>query len=314
MARGAPLIVGAALLWGTIGVLSTGLFRAGVSPWEVAFWRAALSAGALLPALALRRPAALRLASLRDLALLSAFGVVGVGVFYISFQLATFLTSVAVAVVLLYTAPLFVLLGARLLLGEALTPAKGVMAVLVVLGVAATSLGAAGAEVRLTAAGVGWGLVSALSYSAYYLFGRRYLPRFGVARTLVYSLASGAVVLGVTSTLAGHPPRVDFSATSWLLLLALSLGTTLLANSLYYRGLERTDAGTAAVIASVEPVVAALLAWAAFGQRLTAVGWLGVVLVVGGVAAGAGLGRARRLHPQPGSGGPRTHTASNGEP
>lgn len=300
MKGGAPSILAAALLWGSIGVLSTGLFRAGVSPWEVAFWRAALSTALLLPVLALRRPDALRVGSILDLGLLSGYGVVGVGVFYVSFQLATFLTSVAVAVVLLYTAPVFVLVGARLLLGERLTGSKAVMAALVVLGVTATSLGAAGAEVRLTAAGVAWGVVAALSYSAYYLFGRRYLPRFGVARTLLYSLATGAVVLGVASTWAGHPPRLDFPPRAWALLLALSLGTTLVANALYYRGLQRTDAGTASVIASIEPVVAALLAWVSFGQRLTPLGWVGVALVVMGVAAGSGWGRARRLHPADG--------------
>lgn len=283
---GVAAVLAAAVLWGSIGVLSVGLFRIGVGPWEVAFWRAALSAAALALHLALFRRPALRLASRRDAALLGGFGVVGVGLFYVSFQLANYLTSVAVAVVLLYTAPVFVMVGARLLLGEALTGRKLLVALAVVLGVGATSLGAAGAEVRLSAAGVAWGVVAALSYSAYYLFGRRYLPRFGVMRTLVYSLLSGTAVLGIAAWAVGEPPRLALPAASWPLLLALSLGTTLLANSLYYWGLSRVEAGRAAVVAAVEPVVAALLALAVFDQRLTTIGWVGVGVVFGGIVLG----------------------------
>lgn len=285
---GVAAVLAAAILWGTIGVLSFALYRLGVGPWEVAFWRAALSAAGLLLHLALFRPAALRVPGVRDAAILSAFGAVGVGLFYVSFQLANYLTSVAVAVVLLYTAPVFVTLGAALFLGEPLTRRKLLVALAVVVGVGATSLGAAGAEVRLTVAGVVWGIVAALSYSAYYLFGRRYLPRYGVVRTLAYSLVAGTVVVAAAAWGVGEAPRLaSLPRAAWPLLLLLSFGTTLLANSLYYWGLSRLEAGRAAVVATVEPVVAALLALVVLDQRLTLVGWMGVAVVVAGVAAGA---------------------------
>lgn len=294
-------VLGAALLWGCIGVLSVALFRLGLSPWEVAFWRAALATLALLLWVLVARRDVLHPGSTADLLRLAGFGVVGVGLFYISFQLATFLTSVAVAVVLLYTAPVFVLLGARVWLGEALSAPKLAMAAVVVAGVAATSLGAADARVRLTLPGVAWGVAAALSYSAYYLFGRRYLPRYGVPRTLLYSLAVGTLVLAGGAARAGYPPRLDLPLAAWPLLLALALGATLLANALYYWGLARMEAGRAAVLASGEPVVAALLALALFGQRLSPVGWVGVGLVVLGVGAAPWLGRkrARPLRPAP---------------
>lgn len=290
MTRGAAGVLAAAVLWGAIGVMSRGLFQAGMSPWQVAFWRAALSALILGVYLLLFRPSALRWTGARDAGLLAAFGVVGVGLFYASFQLATYHTSIAVAVVLLYTAPVWVMIGARALLGESLGPEKVLSGVLVVAGVAATAMGAAGAQVRLTATGVGWGLVAALAYSSYYLFGRRYLPRFGVLRTLAWSLAAGTLVLGPAATLAGYPPLPLPPRATWPLLLGLSLGTTLLANALYYWGLRRMEAGRAALLASVEPVVAALLGRAVFGEQLTPLGWAGVAVVVAGIA---GLPRLR---------------------
>lgn len=294
-ALGAAAVLAAAVLWGAIGVLSVGLFALGVSPWEVAFWRAALSAALMTGGAALLRPRLLRVPSARDALRLGGFGVVGVGVFYVAYQLALALTSVAVAVVLLYTAPVWVMLGARLWLGERLGARKLVMAALVVLGVWAVALGAAGAEVRLSVAGVAWGIAAALAYATYYLFGKRFVPRYGVPRTLLYSLLAGTLVLGPAAALAGHPPHLRLGAGAWALLLALALGTTLLANALYYWGLHRIEAGRAAILASIEPVIASLLALALFGQRLTALGWLGVALVVAGVAAVPT--RATREHP-----------------
>jgi drug/metabolite transporter, DME family len=281
---GAVAVLAAAVLWGSIGVLSVGLFRLGLSPWEVAFWRAALSAAVLGGGVLLARPSLLRLERTSDALLLGAFGVVGVGLFYVSYQLALALTSVAVAVVLLYTAPVWVVLGAALLLGERLGGRKLLMLGVVVVGVWATALGAVNAEVRVTVVGVGWGLLAALSYASYYLFGKRYLPRFGVVRMLLFSLLAGTLVLAVAAAAAGHPPRLDMPAGAWPLLAALAFGTTLLANGLYYWGLSRIEAGRAAILASVEPVTAALLALTIFGEALSPLGWIGVVIVTLGVA------------------------------
>jgi drug/metabolite transporter, DME family len=282
---GAAAVLAAAALWGSIGVLSVGLFRLGVVPWEVAFWRAALASGLLAAGAACFDRGLLRVPAGRDLLLLGGYGMVSVGLFYASYQLAIALTSVAVAVVLLYTAPVWVLLGARLLLGEPLDGRKLLIMAVVIAGVWATAMGAVGVEIRVTAAGVGWGLIAAISYASYYLFGKRYLPRFGVARVLLFSLLAGTLVLAFASPLAGHPPRLGLGAPAWFLLLALALGTTLLANGLYYWGLGLIEAGRAAVLTTIEPVIAALLALALFQERLSPLGWFGIALVVAGVAA-----------------------------
>jgi DME family drug/metabolite transporter len=292
-------IIAAAALWGCIGVVSVALFRLGVGPWEIAFFRAAFATIALGAWLALFRRDVLRPPPLRDLALLGGFGVASVGVFFVSFQLATQLTSVAVAVVLLYTAPLWVMVAARVFLREPLGPAQLACGALVICGVWATALGAQDAAVRVSWAGVGFGLASALAYSTYYLFGRRFVPVFGVPRTLLYSLCSGTCAIWLGARVAGAPLRFDHPGTAWLLLAVLALVTTLLANAVYYAGLRHLPAGRAAVIASVEPVVAALLAFAIFDQGLTGVGWAGVLVVTAGVAALPWAERFGRRPPAP---------------
>jgi DME family drug/metabolite transporter len=64
------------------------------------------------------------------------------------------------------------------------------------------------------------------------------------------------------------------------------IGPVLGANFLFFAGVRRIDAAPTAVAATIEPVVATLLALLLFGQQLTPLGWVGLLLVVGGVAAG----------------------------
>jgi drug/metabolite transporter (DMT)-like permease len=60
----------------------------------------------------------------------------------------------------------------------------------------------------------------------------------------------------------------------------------LAANFLFFAAVKRIDAAPTAVAATIEPVVGTLLALALFNQQLTALGWIGLLMVVGGVAFG----------------------------
>ena len=73
---------------------------------------------------------------------------------------------------------------------------------------------------------------------------------------------------------------------AWTYVVLLSLGSVLAANFLFFAGVRRIDAAPTAVAATIEPVVGTLLALLLFDQRLSPLGWLGLAMVVGGVAAG----------------------------
>jgi len=72
---------------------------------------------------------------------------------------------------------------------------------------------------------------------------------------------------------------------AWSYSLAQAIGPVVGANFLFFAGVRRIDAAPTAVAATVEPVVGTLLALILFGQQLTVWGWLGLLLVVGGVAS-----------------------------
>jgi DME family drug/metabolite transporter len=86
--------------------------------------------------------------------------------------------------------------------------------------------------------------------------------------------------------LAGHAPAPPPGASAWLYIAALTIATVLLANFAFFAAVRRIEAAPTAVAATIEPVMGALLALILFSQRLTPLGWVGLGLVVGGVAAG----------------------------
>src|SRR2546426_2900220 len=104
--------------------------------------------------------------------------------------------------------------------------------------------------------------------------------------TGVQTCALPIFILGIVLPLAGHPPAPPPSAAAWRGVAGLTAGAVLAANFLFFAAVQRIEAAPAAVAATIEPVVGTLLALLLFNQRLSGLGWLGLALVVGGVAVG----------------------------
>ncbi len=274
------------MLWALLGVFSQRLLSAGVPATEVAFWRATLATPLFVAHAARSRSLRVRP---RDLPGLAGFALVGVTLFYASLNLAIDAGGVSLAFVLLYTAPAFVALLAAALLGEPLTKGKGTLVALSVAGVAMVSAGG-GAGVTPTPAAVAWGLTAGLSYSSYYLFGKWVLRRYAPATVFAYVMPVGAV---------GLLPLVRFEALgagggAWLDLVLMAVLSTYLAYFVYYSGLRTVEASRAVLVATLEPLLAAVLAAVLFGERLGALGVVGgaLVLVAATLASLGGSPRA----------------------
>src|SRR5256885_660536 len=128
--------------------------------------------------------------------------------------------------------------------------------------------------------GVGGGFLVALFEVAYQFA----IAGVGVAgaAALLYTAPVLVAVLRPPGPAPGRPPR----ARAWGGGAGLTAGSVLAANLLFSAAVKRIGAAPAAVAATIEPVVGTLLALAMFNQRLSALGSLGLCMVVGGVAAG----------------------------
>lgn len=280
--------MGAGAVWGTTGPLSTALYAEGAALTGIGFWR--ILVGTLLLALwGLTRPGFFAL-DRRGLLLVGGLGGSLVALFEVAYQFGIAGAGVAGAAALLYLAPVVIALIAKPILGERLGVQRLVLAVVVMVGAWLTVRGGhpglGGVPIASLVAGVSGGLLAAASYAGTTVLARWAVPRYGTLRVLFWEIAGGSLILAVLLPIAGQTPALPPTAAGWLFVLALVAGPVLGANFLFFAAVKRIDAAPTAVAATVEPVVGALLALMLFNQRIELLGWIGLALVVGGVAAG----------------------------
>jgi drug/metabolite transporter (DMT)-like permease len=274
--KGYGLIIVAAALWGMIGPLAKWAFQEGIAPMEVAFWRAVLAWGMFgLHAILERRCTIQR----RDYATVLIFAVLGVSLFYGSYQWAVQKGGAALAAVLLYTAPAWVAVMSRIFFKEEMSPAKMAALLLTVGGVTGVSWGAGGSAASMHASlpAVLWGLTAGFCYSLYFIFGKYFSGRYSSPNLFLYILPVGAL---------GLLPWVDFapkSLSAWIALICLALFCTYGAYYVYYIGLKYLEATRAAIVATIEPVIAAMVAYLWWQESFTLIGYVGSSLVLGAV-------------------------------
>jgi len=283
----------AACLWASSGIFAVHLFRLGTPPESVALLRPLVGVGFLAVGFALTRPSALR-ATRTELIVLGLGGGTAVGVFQIAYQLSTDAVGVPTTVALLYLAPAVVVAASGPLLGEWPTGRRVALVMLTLVGVWLTVLGAEDVPATFGTSGVAWGVLAAVAYATYTLFGRFATPRYGSAKTVLYSTAGACVVLAVLLPLSPAPLTLPSGAAAWGLLIAFGALTIAAAQLLFFDALGRVEASGASIATAAEPAVAAVLATVLLSQGLEPSGWLGIALVVAGVVGVGITARASR--------------------
>jgi DME family drug/metabolite transporter len=278
------LAVGAAAsIWGTLGYFAKILYAEGVSFEALVTVRASVGWAAMLLFMLLARGVGNLRVAWRNFLFLVPLGLIGIGVFYLLYFFTVRESTVGTAAILLYSSPAFVSLLAWVFLRETL----GVLRVLALaLTFGGIFLVVGGYDPEALEVGplvLATGLLSGLTYGLYSIFGKPVARHLDPAVILSYALGFGAVLL-VLFALPTLDTLVDLTLGSYALLLMLAVVHTSLAFGLYTVGLKRLDAGQAAIVATVEPVVAGAIGVALLGETLTAPKVLGALLVLAGAA------------------------------
>jgi DME family drug/metabolite transporter len=281
----------AASLWGSSGIFAVQLFRLGVPPESLALLRPAAGVLFVLAYLLVTSPATVRIDA-RGVVVLAGVGGAAVGVFQLAYQLSTDAVGVPTTVALLYLAPAVVAAASGPVLGEWPSLTRVGLVVVTVTGVWLSVLGAEDVLPTFGTTGLAWGVLAGISYGGYTLLGRFATPRYGAARTLLYSTLGACVLLAVAVPTTSGALVLPRNVTAWSLLLVFALLTITVAQFLFFDALGRIEASRAAIGTSIEPIVAAILATLLLAQGLSPIGWVGIALVVAGVA-GAGASRDR---------------------
>ncbi|MFI5611945.1 EamA family transporter [Amycolatopsis sp. NPDC051903] len=284
-ARGTGLSLASWVLFGCSGPLAKAVMAAGWSPGEVTAVRIALAAGLLLPVVAVLRPGALRFRR-RELPLVFGYGLLGVAGVQLFFFVAVARIPVGVAMVLVNLAPALVALWVRVVRRTRLPALVWAGLALALLGLALVAEFWHGA--RLDPVGVAAGLASAACSAGYFLLGEHGARRHDSFGLTAAGLAIGAVVLAVVSPPWSAGPLTSTAALGglripvWLLVVVLAAFATAVPYLAGLRALRDLSSSRASVLALVEPLVAAVLAWVLLGQALGPVQLAGVVLLLAG--------------------------------
>jgi drug/metabolite transporter (DMT)-like permease len=279
-AAGLLAVVAATSLWATLGVVGKALYAGGAQALVVVAWRAILAGAALLAVLAVRAPALLRIPA-GETPFFALYGFVAAAN-YACYFLALRHTTVAVAIVLLYTYPAFTSIAARVLYGEALDAAKVVALVLTFAGVVLVARGQDPRALQIDSAGIAFGLGAGITMAAYGLLGERATRIHSPWVTALYAFAFAAGWL----TLAQGPrlaSALAYTPVMWAGLLYMALGPTLLSYSLFLWAIQRIEVSRASLWTTLEPPVAALLAFAFLGETVDAAQGAGCALILTGI-------------------------------
>ena len=273
----------AASIWGTLGLFAKILYAEGVSFEALVAVRASLGWTAMLLFVLLRRGAGSLRVARRDLLFLFPLGILGIGAFYWLYFFTVRESTVGTAAILLYSSPAFVALLAWIFLKETLGLLRLLALTLTFGGIFLVVGGYDPGTLEVSPLVLTAGLLSGLTYGLYSIFGKPMAGHLEPAVILSYALGFGSLLL-VLAALPTFYTLVGLSSRSYALLFMLAVVHTALAFGLYTVGLKRLDAGQAAIVATVEPVVAGAIGVVLLGEKLTALKVIGALLVLAGAA------------------------------
>lgn len=268
----------AGITWGMIGLFNRYLLAGGFTPATIVLTRN-FGGFLMMTVLFFLMDRSIFRIKLRHIPYFLGTGVVSVVLFTLMYFSCQEQCSLAVAAILLYTAPAFVMLMSAVLFRESITRKKLLALVIAFAGCAFVS-GVFSGGLSVTTAGLLMGIGSAFFYALYSIFARYALAHYQPLTVTYYTfLCAGTASLFVESP-ARAIALLSSSPTIPLLALGLVVISTVLPFVLYTKGLVHVESGKASILASVEPVAAAVIGVLAFGEPMSASVILGLGCVL----------------------------------
>lgn len=276
MAGATAFVMLASFFWGIAGGIGGILMADGWDAFVVSFYRGAIGLVFVLGWLGVRpRQSGLSSGRLWFWSAIAGLGVAGNFSFYF---LSISEGSIAVAVTLMYCAPVFVYLLSFALKLESPTPLKWAAIVMVMIGIVLLTRLYNVNVGGVTALGVSAGLLAGLSY-AVFIFGFKYAAPHGSPQAiLVIAFTALVTVLGALGD--SREIAIALSTPDWPLFVTLGLLGAGLSFIFYVVGLNHTAPAVASIVAMVEPVTASLFGVAVLDESLAAVQVMGMVLIL----------------------------------
>lgn len=268
------------MFWGSSATAAKFLFEHSISPLLIVESRVIIAAFLLTVGFLLGNRALLkiRLSDLRDFFLLGVIGVVGANYTYYA---AIQETSVAIAILMQYTAPAIVAIYMVLSKQERISHVK-ISAISMSLVGCAVLLGVFTHDVHITVLGVFFGTLSAFCFAFFNVFSKIASKSYSVWTALIYTLICASAFWLLLDLFVNTQIKI-VSSQELITLTIFSISSVLIPYYFYFSGLKILVPSTAIVVSTLEPVIAITTAFIVLGERLHWMQVVGGIFVVAAV-------------------------------
>ena len=266
-----------ALSMAVFGTLPVFVKNIPLSSAEIALYRAVLAAVLTGIYIAAAKKNAKFKRIRRELPLILVSGA-AMGINWILLFEAYRYTSVSVATLSYYFAPVIVIIACPFLFRERLTAKQIFCFVMATAGVVLiTGVGGLGGS---DLKGIALGLSAAVFYASVILLNKRIRTVDGINRTFIQFIAAAAVLLPYTAAAGGfHLMSLDFAGT--LSLLAVGFIHTGVTYCLYFSSVTGLTGQQAAVLSYIDPLVAVVMSVTVLGESITPLQAAGGLMILG---------------------------------
>lgn len=269
------MLIASMVIFGTLGPFVRNI---PVASGELALYRAALAALLIGAFLLLTRQKIPFAAIRREVPLLLISGM-AMGINWILLFEAYKYTTVSVATLSYYFAPVIVTVVCPILFKEKLTGRQILCFVMSTLGlVLITGIGEVGGGRGMI--GILFGLGAAVFYAAVILLNKFIRNVEGIHRTFLQFLAAIVILLPYV-LMTGGMTLGGMNAVGWANLLIVGLVHTGLTYCMYFSSLKELPGQKAAILSYIDPLVAVLISVTVLGETMTAQQAIGGVLILG---------------------------------
>ena len=279
LTKGYMMVAAAGILWGTIGIQVKTLLNYHLSVQAIVLWRMVFAFIILFSFIFFTNRKLLKV-DLKGLIRISLIGLFSQFFFNILYFNAIQKTTIATAVTLLYTAPIFIAIMARIFYKELFTPFKIVALLFCIGGSFFAATGGSMETLKLNLSGVLMGLGAGFTFALLTILSKAIINDYHQLTIIVYSIGFGLLFYLPFS----HPLEVfqiNLALKAWLLLGSIGLIATVIAYGFYITGLSYgIEASKAGIISTLEVVVSVILSYLIFKEALW--GWklAGILMVV----------------------------------
>ena len=279
--KGALLVILAGTCWGIISIFINYLSAAGLSEMQISFLRQTFSAITFALFFLVTDRSKFRI-RIRDLWLLMLAGLINGVLFNFLYFYTIIHSRASIAVVLLYTSPVFVMIIARIVFGEKFTRYKLIALVLTVAGCVFVT-GILGEGYTPPAAAMITGVLTGLAYALNNILASKAVRKNSPETVTLYTLIFSFIFLipfsewgSLTEICAARPMTL-------VVAFIMCLVTGIIAQYVFSKGLSCIESGKAAIYGATEPIVGTLVGILIFHEESNLMKMIGIAMVIAAI-------------------------------